>query len=86
MANENLTHGNEKTSPLDPILTKLVGRREGERGEQSERGKKEEEESFRERSETISPSNPGETRAKLIPTARATHGYRYCGVSKNSGR
>ena len=41
----------ERTSSLDPILTKLVGRREGEKGKTKiERGEKEEEESFRERS------------------------------------
>ena len=45
----------EKTSSLDPILTKLVGRREGERGRTTiERGEKEEEESFRERSSHFS--------------------------------
>ena len=45
----------EMTSSLDPILTKLVGRREGERGRtETERGEKEEEESFRERSSHFS--------------------------------
>ena len=33
VANKDWTCGNERTSPLDPILTKLVGRREGEREE-----------------------------------------------------
>ena len=45
----------ERTSSLNPILTKLVGRREGERGRMAtERGEKEEEESFRERSSHFS--------------------------------
>ena len=40
----------ERTSSLDLILTKLVGRREGERGRKAtEREEREEEESFRER-------------------------------------
>ena len=78
MANENLTRGNERTSPLDPILTKLVGRREGERGEKTERGKKEEEESFRERIShfslefpTIGQSNPDETKGKVDPHCKS---------------
>ena len=45
----------ERTSSLDPILTKLVGRREREWGRtETERGEKEEEESFRERSSHFS--------------------------------
>ena len=31
VANKDWPCGNERTSPLDPILTKLVGRREGKR-------------------------------------------------------
>ena len=45
----------ERTSSLDLILTKLVGRREGERGRtETEIGENEEEESFRERSSHFS--------------------------------
>ena len=33
----------------------------------------------------IGPSNPGETRDKVDPKARATRGYRYCGVSTTPG-
>ena len=49
----------ERTSSLDPILTKLVGRREGERGRTgTKRGEKEEEKSFRERSSHFSLDFP----------------------------
>ena len=78
MANENLTRGNERTSPLDPILTKLVGRREGGEESKPREEKKEEEKCFRERnshfsleSSTISPSNPGEARGKVNPHCKS---------------
>ena len=49
----------ERISSLDPILTKLVGRREGERGRTTiERGEKEKEDSFRERSSHFSLDFP----------------------------
>ena len=49
----------ERTSSLDSILTKLVGRGEGERGRMAtEIGEKEEEESFRERSSHFSLDFP----------------------------
>ena len=65
----------ERTSSLDPILTKLVRRRKGERGRMvTERGEKEEEESFRERSSHFSldfpvfgPEVSDETRGKELP-------------------
>ena len=44
----------ERTSSFDPILTKLVGRREGKRGRTATEREKEEEESFRERSSHFS--------------------------------
>ena len=60
---------------IDPILTKLVGRREGEWGRTAtERGEKEEEESFRERSSHFSLDFPAielavfdEVRGKELP-------------------
>ena len=46
-ANDRLTCGKKRTSPLDPILTNLVGGSEGERG--TNREKKEKERGFLER-------------------------------------
>ena len=65
----------ERTSSLDPILTKLVGRGEGERGRMTtEIGEKEEEESFRERSShfsldfpVIGPAVSNRARGKELP-------------------
>ena len=69
VANKDWPCGNERTSPLDPILTNQLGG-----GEQTERGEKEEEGSFREGSShfslefsMISSSNPDETRGKVDP-------------------
>ena len=71
---------------VDP--TSLVRKREKNRGI-GERN----EWDFRERSSTLSlgfpaiePSVFGEARNKLLPTARATRGYRSCGVLTNSKR
>ena len=68
----------------------MVGRREGEGEEETER--EERKRAFRVRSShfsldfsTIGPSNPDKARAKLIPTARATRGYQDCGVSTTPG-
>ena len=75
----------EKTNSLDPILTKLDGIREGERGgggggrTTTERGEKEEEEGFRERSSHFSLDFPTiglrfltEQEEKSFLTTRAT--------------
>ena len=73
VANKDWPCGNERTSPLDPILAKLVGRREGEGGEQTEG-----ERDFRVRSShssldflIIGPSNLGETRGKVDPQCKS---------------
>ena len=67
-------------------------RREG-RERKTKRERKRKERDFRERSSTFSleflaigPSVPVRQEEKLLPTTRATRGYRFCGVLKNSKR
>ena len=71
--NERLTSGKRKDNSLNPCLTNLLGG-----GEQTERGKKEEEESFRVRSSHLSldfpaieSSNSSETRGKVDPHCKS---------------
>ena len=78
----------ERTSSLDPTdwIGEKIGKIEREKKEERERiNSRERNSTFSLEFPVIRPSNPGETRGKLIPTARATRGYRYCGVSTNSG-
>ena len=84
----------ERTSSLDPILTKLVERREGERERKAiERGEREEEEGFRVRSShfsldlsTIGLSNPGETRGKVHPHYKSYAWVLILWIFYNSGK
>ena len=78
MASERTSH----LTNLDP--TGLGGKK---------REKREKEREFRERGSTFSldfqaigPEIQARQEEKLIPTTRATHGYRDCGVSTNSER
>ena len=73
VANKDWPCGNERTSPLEPILTKLVRRREGKRGEQTEC-----ERDFKVRSSYFSLdfsvnslSNSGEIRGKVDPHCKS---------------
>ena len=68
----------ERTSSLDLILTKLVGRREGERGERQPREKREKKKRVLERESifsldfpTIDLSNPDKTRGKVDPHCKS---------------
>ena len=74
----------ERTSHLTLIFSQPVW--EGKR--ERERKKKrilERESTFFLNFPVVGPSNFGETRGKVDPTARATRGYWYCGVSTIPG-
>ena len=76
-ANDRLTCGKKRTSPLDPILTKLVGGVGGREGNKP-RKERERERIFRERDSNFSqnfsvigPLNSGETRSKVGPHCKS---------------
>ena len=86
--NEGLTSGKRKDNSLNQCLTNLLGG-----GEQTERGEKEEEESFRMRSShfsldfpAIGPSNPDETKDKVGPHCKSYVWLPILWSSENSGR
>ena len=74
------------------VLPKLSQPVLGEGEREGKRKEKKEDKVFRERVSNFSlnfpmigPSNPASQEAKLIPTARATRGHRFCGVSTTPG-